>query len=282
LNLFCLSTYPLQYLRYENSAHLTPYPFAMADTTTTDISASKDDRESKSMWANITSRNTDLSRWNKDWEKFFLTITSSEVYATMGRMFRKGSQDPGVLLDFTQALTRRVCGFQNTLVQLWDKMEQADHFQTAWLLLDEKERKRHLLTGLEKVCEDGMAFEDCRALCPEITTSSLLKLNGKAFIDFMNSLTTGIKGVGADHPYFLPSEWWDKAIEDLPLTFSEEFEPSTFTLLTLMRNELIGEFMELILIGIRGVADVLPFVQLALWCTQECRFCTISPSEALE
>jgi hypothetical protein len=236
----------------------------MADTASasTDItSAPKDDHgDRKSFW-NITqaSRSTDPARWNKDWEKFLLAIVSSNVYATMGAMFTKGSMESSVLLDFTQTLKVRVCKLQQTLAKVWDMMGKTDHFETAWLLLDEKERKKHLLKGLEKACKQGTFWEDCRALCPEITTSSMLKLNGQAFIDFMRSLTTAIKGAGMDDPYFLPSEWWYKAVEDVPPSLSEKFEPSTFTLLTLMRNEFISEYIELPLVNIKYLIDDLPF-----------------------
>jgi hypothetical protein len=257
----------------------------MADTTSTDTTSAPKDDESgtKTFWPNISSRNTDPARWNKDWEKFLQTIVASDVYATMGGMFRKGSKEPSVLLDFTQRLKAQVCLFQNALAKLWDEMEKtdSDHFETAWLLLDEKERKRHLMNGLEKVCKDGMFMEDNRALCPEITISSMLKLNGQAFIDFIRSLTAGIKGAGADDAYFLPSEWWDKAVDDLPPSLSEKFEPSTPMLLTLMRNEFISEFIEPPLMTEMLLTTSL-FFQLALCWIRQCRYCTICPTEALE
>jgi hypothetical protein len=246
------------------SSLLSRLILAMADTTSADITSTPNDGDSasESIWTSIigTDRITDPGGWNKDWEKFLQTIVASDVYATMGRMFRKGSKEPSVLLDFTQRLKAQVCLFQNALAKLWDEMEKtdSDHFETAWLLLDEKERKRHLMNGLEKVCKDGMFMEDNRALCPEITISSILKLNGQAFIDFIRSLTAGIKGAGADDAYFLPSEWWDKAVDDLPPSLSEKFEPSTSMLLTLMRNEFISEFIEPPLID-RDVVDHVPF-----------------------
>jgi hypothetical protein len=68
-----------------------------------------------------------------------------------------------------------VCDLQETLVKFWDPLEHTGDFVPAWLMLGEMERKRHVLKGLDEVCEHAPQGQDLRALCPEILLKLILK-----------------------------------------------------------------------------------------------------------
>src|SRR5882762_5408080 len=190
----------------------------------------------------ITSFKSDPWRWNKEWEMALQTLSSEEVFSTMGLMYKRGQWNADELSEHVQELGKDVCRLQGVVMENWDNLEEKEHFITAWLLLAEKERKRHLLQGMDEACGNTSWNQDARALCPEITISSMLKQNGRAFIDFMNAYRNGKKGLREDTPYYLPNEWWEKTMDKVPQSVSEEFEESTFELLTLARSQFIGEF----------------------------------------
>jgi hypothetical protein len=219
----------------------------MVDANSTDTTVTTpgriDGKVSESFWTrklNITSFESDPWRWNKDWEKALRTLSSSkDVYPIMGQIFKKGRRDPSELSMVYQGFKAVVCETQNKLVKLWDEMEEREDFVTAWLLLEEKERKRHLLKGMEEACQDLPFAQDSRAFCPEVTVSSMLTQRGRAFVDFIRAYTEGKKDVGEDTSYALPNEWWDNALEGSPQSMSEGFEDCTFAHLTHQRNRFI-------------------------------------------
>jgi hypothetical protein len=216
----------------------------MADTKIADINSTPDPEDDFSLWARhfkITSSKTDPARWNEEWEKALLSLSSGFVYATMGGRLKESQMEPDKLSQLIQGTKDDLSKAQKTVAKLWDDLRGEGHFKMAWLLLDERERRRHLLKGLEQACEHAAWGQDSRALCPEITISSMLKLKGRAFIDFIRDYTDGMRGVGVGSWYCLPSEWWDKAVEDVPGPVLEVLPESTFMVLTLHRNEFISE-----------------------------------------
>lgn len=102
---------------------------------------------------------------------------------------------------------------QKGLVKEWDEIEEEGKFFTAWLLLEDAERKRHLLKGLEEASILSLWSQDARAMCPEITLSFMLRQRGKALIDFIGDYRSGKKEAGEDNVYFLPNGWWQKAAD---------------------------------------------------------------------
>ena len=202
-----------------------------------------DDDDDWSIWAQkfkITSIKSDPWRWNKDWEKVLHSLSSRDVYPMMGGMYLKASWDPADLTQHAEGLEERVGRFQSTiLVKVWDSMQESRHFVTAWPLLEEAERKRHLLNGMKEACQSAFLREDTRSLCPEITVSSMLIQRGQAFVHFIDAFTKGKKELGDATPYCFPSEWWDKTLDDVPQSVLEKFVEPTFTLLTLHRNYFI-------------------------------------------
>jgi hypothetical protein len=203
---------------------------------------------------NIPSIKSDSLRWNKEWDKVLHTLSASEdVYPVLSQMWdNQGS--PEIIIQ-TERLKDQVCKIQGTVVNLWDQMEElGGHFVTAWLILDEAERKRHLLKGLEEACERASWGHDARALCPEITFNSMLKQHGQGFIDLMVDFSKGKKEAGEENVYFLPSEWWQKAV-DTSEPLSEDIE-HTFRMLTIQRGEFIGESINIHVSPGRSLMDI--------------------------
>jgi hypothetical protein len=219
-------------------------PPAMADTNSTETTITRN--HDSSFWANqfrITSFKSDPWRWNKEWEKVLHTLPSRDVYITMGRTYKKDSLPPTEISTHTQDLRDGVRETQNKMIGLHELAQKVD-FTTAWLLLEEAERKRHLLKGMEETCEHVGFGQDSRALCPEITISSMLKQRGRAFVDFYRTFKKGKDDVGEDTAFLLSSEWWEKAVEGVPQSVLDKFAEPTFALLTLHRNYFICELVD--------------------------------------
>jgi hypothetical protein len=190
----------------------------------------------------ITSIASNPSRWNKEWEKALITLSASaDVYPIMSQIWQKDRWDASDLSKMAQSLKDRVPKFHKCAVDLWNDVGRRDgHFVSAWLLLDEGERKRHLMNALTGACEKVSYTQDARALCPEITVSAMLKQRGRAFTDFVGDFIEGAESVEAGITYCLPSEWWNKAV-DIQDPWPEEVQ-FAYELLTVQRNEFIGEF----------------------------------------
>jgi hypothetical protein len=216
----------------------------MTDTHSTDTTLVRNhDWDDVSFWAGkykITSLKSDPWRWNKDWEKVLRTLSSADVYSAMGRIYKKESWPAAEHSKHTQVLKDGVCDIQNRMIDVHELGQKGD-FATAWVLLEENERKRHLLDGMKKAFEQVAYHQDSRALCPEITISSMLKQRGRAFLDFVDVYKKGKKDAGVDTPFCLPSEWWEKAVENAPQSLLETFAEPTFAFLTLHRNNFICE-----------------------------------------
>jgi hypothetical protein len=121
-----------------------------------------------------------------------------------------------------------------------DMKDKMNYVVTAWMLLDKPEQWRHLFNGIKDACERMPFVSDARALCPEITTSAMMKQNGKAYIDFLRNLANAVRETDPDkQPYLLPSDWWRFAVQE-PEPWSEDTK-FVFTQLTVQRNEFIGE-----------------------------------------
>jgi hypothetical protein len=173
------------------------------------VTTDQNDGNGFSLWAykfKIISFKSDPWRWNKEWEKVLHTLSPSKyVYPMMGQMYKRGRWDPAKLSKHSYDLRNKVCDMQKTVVTAWDDLEEKGHFVTAWVLLEEGERKRHLLKGIEGACEKAHWRQDSRALCPEITISSMLKQRGRVFIDFISAYRKGKREVGEDSLYSLPT-----------------------------------------------------------------------------
>jgi hypothetical protein len=223
----------------------------MANTERITAPATTD--EDFSLWAlkfKFPSIQSDPWRWNKEWEKVLRTLSfSKDVYPMMGGMYKKDAWPTTELSTHTQGLRGNVCEMQNVVANLWGELQEKGHIVTAWFLLPESERQRHLLKGLEGACQRAHCRQDARALCPEITISSMSQQRGQAFIDFIDAYKKGKDDVSEDTPYYLPSEWWGSALEDLPQTLTDTFVESTFALLTLHRNEFICESVDVHMYG---------------------------------
>src|ERR1700730_7374223 len=99
----------------------------------------------------------------------------------------------------SDGLYKGVCQFQQVVVQFEAELDENRGFVIAWLLLDEAERKRHLFNGMKKPFQHVALHYDAWALCAEITTTAMLKQNGKVFTDFARGFVNSTKEAGADN-----------------------------------------------------------------------------------
>jgi hypothetical protein len=191
---------------------------------------------------NITSCEYDPEKWNRDWEKALRTLSFADVYAQMGeRMSNRSLSATDMTPRLHQLLKECLLHQQSRLSKLWDDhlVEQFESISIAWLFLDEKERNRHLLKGLEEATKVSPFGQDSRALCPEITVSAMSKQKGRPFIDLLNTYQAKLKEVTMGDPYLVANERWDTAPLETPPSLSETFPPSAFEILTLVRNYFI-------------------------------------------
>lgn len=208
----------------------------MADTTS--------DVPDYSVWGDefkMEAFRADPAHWNKDWEKASRGRTAADVVIRMGAMFGLEKLPENLIPMFTEHMMK----MQDILVSVWGTVEQNDRqFVTAWLLLGEKERTKHLNKGFEDAYPLVLGRQDARCFAPEITTSGLLKRNGQVFIELLEVCAKGKQGVGNGNPYIHPSEWWDKALDGVPESFHETWDERTYECMTLYRNDFISEFLK--------------------------------------
>ena len=200
-----------------------------------------------SVWArklNLTSFRADPWAWNKEWEKALHRLSFSEdVYPMMGSFYSKTRLDPTKLSGFE---LQRVSDLQNAIEKVWNYAGKR-YLATSWLVLPTGVRKRHLLKGMDGACKVASLQQDSRALCPEITISAMLKQRGRVFVDFLDAYLKGKKDVGEHTPYLLPSEGWEKPVENIRQSGASA--ESTLTLLACHRNEFICKFLTFIVGG---------------------------------
>jgi hypothetical protein len=246
----------------------------MAETTSADNTTTNVDTGRPSVFAlkfNITDIESNPAGWNRDWEKALRTLSSIDVYRTLSFNLGGPGEDLSQFSEAIQEFKKKIYKDQEVLGELWDDTKLQPHICTAWPLLEEGERQRHLFNGFKESCKHVFAGQDSRAFCPEITLSAMLRRMGHGFIDFLNHYWDGKKEAGVGNVYLLPSEWWDKVVEDLPQPLSEPDQLS-FELLTLFRNEFICES-----VAARIIQEIEQVIlsQLDSSCIPQCRFSTI-------
>lgn len=192
----------------------------------------------------ITSLERDPILWNKGWEKALHKLSASKhVYPEMKKKYYKQEDWHRIrIIRHRQGLRDEVIKAQGLAADMWDYMRGEGHFVKAWFLQDEKERRQHLLKGLQTACSEMEFREDARALCPEITLTAMLKRQGKGFVEFVDAYRKAKKDVPEGKACSLPSEWWDKAqpLSGASPSSSEIVDKGIFEILTLERNFFIS------------------------------------------
>jgi hypothetical protein len=156
---------------------------------------------------------TDPGRWNKGWEKTLPLLSAAKyVYPKLGEQaYQKVDWNRAKISRHRTELRGRVCTLRENFVKLWSRMPNNNkQFITAWQLLKEKERKRHLLKGLEEAIAHGKFRQDTRAMCPELTITTMLKEQECAFPAFLDTYRNTKRELGSGKMYTLPNEWWNK------------------------------------------------------------------------
>jgi hypothetical protein len=212
----------------------------MENSTDSDATRTRNDFNLFSKIFEIADINSDLARWNKDWEKVLRSIPSKDVYRVFSEpMHEHGLGDSESLSGMIKEFKGRSRELQEGAIKMWANLEENNLFSVPWMLLEGKEQRKHLLNALRDACNNAAWGQDTRAMCPEITITSLLKCQGRAFIDFMNDYSKGFKDADTSAGlYALPSKWWEGAVDSfLPWTETTE---KTFVLLTIQRNDFIS------------------------------------------
>ncbi|RDB20676.1 hypothetical protein Hypma_012263 [Hypsizygus marmoreus] len=184
---------------------------------------------------------TDSKRWNKDWEKAIRSLSSDSPQTFFnlhrdrlrGFFLSSGSPKPETI-DMIGFIENRIREFQTTTTSLFDNLAEGAQLRTAWMLLDDKEQRRHIQRGLEEACETAVFGQDGRAMCPEITITKLSKDSGKPFYVLVDGYRKGCKE-SDPNIHFTPNSWWDNVRKACgPAT---ELTKNILTLMTLFRND---------------------------------------------
>lgn len=170
-----------------------------------------------SAWAklyDITPFKTDAKRWHNDWEKLLPTLSASQdVYPIMSRWLIKDHQTDEEPSTRLEAAMGQLAAIQEWFARRREMLIDDGELVTAWYLLDEKDRRRYITSGIEAISLSSLG-QDLRPLCPEVSLSFMLKQKGRVFIEFVDNLMKGKESVGEGKPYFVPSAWWEAAESD--------------------------------------------------------------------
>ncbi|KAL6304837.1 hypothetical protein BKA93DRAFT_817295 [Sparassis latifolia] len=149
--------------------------------------------------AHITDIKQNSTQWNKDREKCIAGIAkASEVFNVLGKLWLR--VPPNKRVRTVHHMQELVLHRQVPTAggELKDMMQKGD-FDTIWLLLEESERKRHLLAGIEGTC--GRAF-----------LGNIVA--GQIFIDFLTAYDEGKHASDPQWPFLFPDEWWEHAVDN--------------------------------------------------------------------
>ncbi|KAF9459186.1 hypothetical protein BDZ94DRAFT_1312644 [Collybia nuda] len=190
--------------------------------------------------SNIENDVPDLSSLPDRSERALRTRPAATVFVHMGFVYTENEEYAELVGVFTRELVR----MQQGLIKLWESMNELDgHAITAWMLLNDGERLRHLNKEFEGSFMYVVGRQDARGLVPEITTSALSKQNGKAFLDFVEHCVKGNQGVAVNTAYYHHSVWWDEAFEGLSQSFLEGLDERAYEIMTIQRNTFITKYM---------------------------------------
>ncbi|RDB20658.1 hypothetical protein Hypma_012229 [Hypsizygus marmoreus] len=168
---------------------------------------------------------TDSTRWNKEWEKALRSLAAGppkEIFDlfgdVLGRLFAQHTNPDVEPVHWLQTQKDDVRKFQKITTDMYNMLDEKGHFRTAWILLDEKERQRHIQNGLREACDLD---------------------KGRAFFAFIDDYRKNITNA-APEIYIVQSAWWETVANSCgPLTESAETIVSS---ITLSRNEFIAAF----------------------------------------
>jgi hypothetical protein len=72
---------------------------------------------------------------------------------------------PGPFFGMEDSLHNTVFRLRKAVMEFEGHLQESGTIVTAWLSLDEPERKRHLFYGIKETCEHVTTHYDGRALC---------------------------------------------------------------------------------------------------------------------
>jgi hypothetical protein len=187
---------------------------------------------------NLPSMESDFLLWDQTWEQIIPTLSASQdVFAMLSPSWMRRDEDALHTLQRLSRLHHKVAQAQKTVAILWDSGNRRTLL--GWLGISERDRTRFVLNGLLFVSKYASSGQDGRALCPEITSTALLREAGRAFWRFFRIYAEGIESVEPETLYLLPNPWWNGAVSmHEPLSQDIGF---ALAQLTVQRNEFLGE-----------------------------------------
>lgn len=190
---------------------------------------------------NITKHSIDPALWNKEWERALRKLTPKKIYlqlsARLYRLWESNNANANLaLMVYPAGLKEEAAMLQGAIFDPLDD-ETMQYYTTAWLLLNDEQRKQRLMNGLEEACRRVLLGQDTRAMCPEITITALAKHRGQPFLDLVNSFRSGRQARGGEF-YIPPSAWWDMAKVEV-----RNVRIPMFTVLTILRGSFISTWL---------------------------------------
>ena len=184
---------------------------------------------------------SDVARWDRAWEQALQSIAAYDdvlpVLSKMCTINQPGtSANPGS--QMTTKLHIQVSRAQELVSKLWEEMFKRS-LVVILLFMKKAQRKRHILNGIKEACDHSSLGQDARALCPDLTSTSMLHRNGQSFIMFVHGMATTVRDVGPGRVAWLWSNWFQKAV-DLPEPWPEDIR-LTFARLGVQRNEFLSK-----------------------------------------
>jgi hypothetical protein len=186
---------------------------------------------------NIPSIADDISTWEEAWERVLGRLSSSEdVFPVLKESWKLEQQGPSVLSDLPNRIREQLLRSQDLTCKL---LAELNHRKFMFVLLHDEDVKRHLLNGMKEACAQVSLGENARALCPEITLSSMIKGGPPPVFELFANRFRWQVAYAEGNLVLLESDWWNSAVS-LPAPWPEDVE-FAFRQLTLQRNEFISE-----------------------------------------
>ena len=164
----------------------------------------------------ITELTSDALRWTKDWDRILGHLSFQDVYTAFKARFDSTCAHlPAHSAKFAaEDMYDHVAQLQtNAIVLMWDRLMMQDHFFTAWMLWEKKDRQMHILNGLNANTRYGVRIQG-HSLCAEIALSAMLKQKGRALGEFIQHYHRKLKEKDPEMMCALPNKWWASKAKD--------------------------------------------------------------------
>ena len=187
---------------------------------------------------NIPSIADDISKWEEAWEGVLGRLSSSEdVFPVLKEFWNLEQPGSLALFDLSNRIRGQTLRSQDLTRKLLIELDQR---RFMLVVLNDEDAKRHLLYGMKEACAQVSLRENARALCPEITISTMMNRGRPIFDKFATFFCGYVEFAAADGGLtLLESDWWSSAVS-MPEPWPVDVQ-FAFKQLTMQRNEFISE-----------------------------------------